>query len=164
MRTTRSVAVGAVLALAATPLLGGAAAAGSRQTPPGPCRTATPEMIDKLFRVDATAVLHRHVTIEHPGKRSQADTCRIKSAPHELAIRTSLAQGSISGPFTIYDRPRLGYGGQILVSTTATYPQTVALYERNDVYFADTYNAILKHKGKRLYNFALRQSKAFANR
>jgi hypothetical protein len=164
MLTMRSLAGVAVLSLAATPVLGGAAHAGNRQSPPGPCKTVTAEWVDTLFGVSSATVLHKHVTIEHSGKRTEADTCRIRSTPHELLIRTSLAQGGVGGPFTIYQRPRLGYGGEILVSTTATFPETIALYERDDVYFTDTYNAIVKHKGKRLYRFALHQSKAFANR
>jgi hypothetical protein len=138
----------------------GASAAATR--PPAPCDTFTVAAADRLLGVDASMALAEKSTTQDRGTDTERRTCKVTVGDQELDVQTSFALTSVAGPFASYPKPKLGRGGVVLVSTTKTFPETVASYERRDVYFVDTVNKIVKHHGHKMYEFALRQSKAYA--
>jgi hypothetical protein len=163
MRRALSLAGVAIMAAAfgAAP---GAARAGTQASPPDPCKTFTTEAFDALYGLPAGTVPTEKRHIIDRGKDTVRRTCVATSGDVRLDVATSFAEGSINGPFKVYHRPKLGHSGEVLVSTATSFQETVARYERKDVFFSDLDNRIEKNKGTKLYKFALKQSRAFAKR
>jgi hypothetical protein len=162
--TTVTATVAAAVAALCGALLAGPAVAGTAQTPPDPCKTFTVESFDVLFGLPAgTTPTERHHVADR-GKATERRTCVARSGEHVISVSTSYAESSITGPFRVYHRPKLGHSGEVLVSTEKSFPETVAIYQRRTVFFTDLVHVTLKHRGRRLYRFALVQSRAFAAR
>jgi hypothetical protein len=132
--------------------------------PPAPCKTFTIAAADRLFGVEASITPAEHPKTTDKGKDTETRTCKVTTGDDRLDVSTSFVKSSFAGPFETYPKPKLGHSGEILVSTSKTFPETVATYERHDVFFADVINRIVKHHGRKLYRFALKQSNAFAKR
>jgi hypothetical protein len=146
----------------AASLVGGAAPAAAKiklpKRPPPPCETFKIAWADHVLGVDANTVLSEKNHTENKGKAREIRTCKITAGATELDVSTSYALNSITGPFKYYKHRDLGHGGEVGVSTTKSFPETVATYERDDVYFIDTLDKTLQNKGAKLYKFALKQS------
>jgi hypothetical protein len=163
-RSVSMTILGAVVAAVLAPITLSAASVPGVSYPPGPCKSFTRVSLDRLMGVATSATPKEQATIAYKGKPGQTDTCTATFGAHQVTVKTSFESGGFGGPFTEYKRPKLGTGGAIEVSREKDLHATYALYLRKNVYFVDFINATLPSKGKRMYAFALAQSKAFAKR
>jgi hypothetical protein len=150
----------ATAAQASATAAAGPAAAKAAKAPPAACRTFTRDSADALFGLRKGTKLKEKQTKIGSGS-SQASICTVTKGAAELRVITSIGGGGFGGPFKCYKRPKLGSDGRVCVSTSKSFPDTFAIYNKHGIGFSDNYNRTLPHQGARLYAFALAQYKAY---
>lgn len=135
------------------------AAAPAGSAPPNACKTFTTKSLDKLLGISTSRHPKRHLYTN-----DDESSCSVTYKGIDFGVGVSdeaPPQGS-AVPTKYYSRPKLGHGGQIEVSKKGAPPRTGAHYRKHGWWIVENVGITLPHKGKRMYTFALKQSKAFS--
>lgn len=139
------------------PVIPASAGAAAHQLP-NPCKTFTNKMVDKLMGLPATDKPTRTKSTFS----STNTQCNVQQGNLYFEVAEStITPAHRRPPQHVYKRPKLGHGGEILVGKKKSYDDTEAVFRKHGVWVDDVYSVTLPHKGKKLYVFALAQSKRF---
>jgi hypothetical protein len=154
-----SAVVLAALAIGLAPLVSAQAAATPAARPlPNPCHTFTAKSARALLQVSRRTHLSRKLG---KSKDPAGRTCTIRHGTTKLVVEVSRQEGGIGSEETCYLRPKLGRHSLLCVSNAQAPPFSFVMFRKHRVWISDGINVRVPHKGKRLYEFALAQYKAF---
>jgi hypothetical protein len=149
----------ASLALGLAPLAAAQAAPARAQALPNPCKTFTVKSARTALAVGPSVRLTEKLTGATKPLRYRA--CTIKHGKVSLSVTVSWQEGGQGMDQKCYQRPKLGHGGLVCVSLPHTPPFSYAEFRKDSVWVFDGITAMLPHQGRRIYDFALTQSKSF---
>jgi hypothetical protein len=149
----------ASLALGLAPLAAAQAAPARAKALPNPCKTFTLKSAHAALAVSPGVRLTEKLTgASHP-VRFRA--CTIKHGKVSLSVTVAWREGGQGMDEKCYQRPKLGHAGAVCVSLPRTPAFSFAEFRKDNVWVFDGITAMLPHQGRRIFDFALAQSKSF---
>lgn len=152
----------ALMGLGGIPAAQAAHSASATKALPNPCKSFTTKSVDKLMGLKSSVHPKRKLSTFNKGQPSTYNECMVTHGSKEVVVTFEYevsGSGGGASPKT-YAKPKLGKYGKIVEAKGPQGSYTSAFYEQHKVFVSDDYPAhYLKHHGKLMYHFALKQSK-----
>jgi hypothetical protein len=125
---------------------------------PDPCHTFTASSAAALLQVSRRTHLPEKLgSSKNPAGR----TCTIRHGKTTLVVEVSRQEGGTGSEENCYQYPKLGRDSLLCVSNAQSPPFSFVLFRKHGLWIGNGINVRVPDKGKRLYEFALVQSKGF---